>query len=175
MWVALSAWQSSSSGHAMAPSGCLWDGAGYMPRIAELPDPRTGTSPRAPANPRSGLKPRPSRNWPSPEPSSPRFHAPDGSALPRPTPTTHPPSIGRRRPQRSVSSDRPRDRDLVGVAVGGTPNHPPQVVHAADEHSRRGRASDGPARLRFTCSPRRARTPTVSSTVPDRRVTVWHK
>ena len=27
----------------------------------------------------------------------------------------------------------------------------------------------------FTCSPRRARTPTVSSTVPDRRVTVWHK
>src|SRR6476646_4292102 len=23
-WVALSAWQSSSSGHAMAPSGCLW-------------------------------------------------------------------------------------------------------------------------------------------------------
>ena len=45
-----------------------------------------------------------------PEPSSPRFHAPDGSALPRPTPTTHPPSIGRRRPQRSVSSDRPRDR-----------------------------------------------------------------
>ena len=56
-------------------------------------------------------EPRPSRNWPSPNPpSSPRFHAPDGSALPRPTPTTHPPSIGRRRPQRSVSSDRPRDR-----------------------------------------------------------------
>ena len=27
----------------------------------------------------------------------------------------------------------------------------------------------------FTCSPRRARTPTVSSTVPDRRVTLWHK
>jgi hypothetical protein len=44
------------------------------------------------------------------------------------TPTTHPPSIGRRRPQRSVSSDRPRDRVAFGVPVS---THPAQVVKRA--------------------------------------------
>ena len=67
---------------------------------------------------------RPEQDWPSPEPSSPRFHAPDGSALPRRTPTTHPPSIGRRRPQRSVSSDRPRDRVPFGVRLSGAQRIP---------------------------------------------------
>jgi len=76
---------------------------------------------------------------------------------------------------RPVCSLAPHHWKWAAFRTSRTPNHPPQVVHAADEHSRRGRASAGPARLRFTCSPRRARTPTVSSTVPDRRVTVWHK
>ena len=40
------------------------------------------------------------------------------------TPTTHPPSIGRRRPQRSVSSDRPRDRVPFGVRLSGAQRIP---------------------------------------------------
>ena len=41
-WVALSAGQSSSSGHAMAPLGLPLARSGLHARIAELPDPRTG-------------------------------------------------------------------------------------------------------------------------------------
>jgi hypothetical protein len=55
-WVALSAGQSSSRGHAMAPSGYIWRGAGYMPASPNSLTHGRGTPPRAPDNPRSGLK-----------------------------------------------------------------------------------------------------------------------
>src|SRR6478752_2305303 len=61
------------------PSGCLWRGAGYMPAS---PNSLTHGRDLAQATGQPAERPeaRPSRNWPSPEPSSQRFHAPDGSA-----------------------------------------------------------------------------------------------
>ena len=63
------------------PSGCLWRGAGYMPAS---PNSLTHGRDLAQATGQPAERPeaRPSRNWPSPEPSSQRFHAPDGSARP---------------------------------------------------------------------------------------------
>jgi hypothetical protein len=40
----------------MAPSGYIWRGAGYMPASPNSLTHGRGTPPRAPDNPRSGLK-----------------------------------------------------------------------------------------------------------------------
>jgi hypothetical protein len=66
------AWQIRRADMPWPRSGCLWRGAGYMPAS---PNSLTHGAAGSPGRAGIGLRPN--------EPSSPRFHAPDGSALPK--------------------------------------------------------------------------------------------
>ena len=109
----------------MAPSGCLWRGAATcrdMPAsqtsLTHGRDHAQGTGqpaerPEAPAEQELAF----ARTQLSTIPRTGRFSPAET------TPTTHPPSIGRRRPQRSVT-DRPRELVPFGVRLSGAQRIP---------------------------------------------------